>query len=117
MPDGEVLELRLRLPFDESEEESRSDSVGEMLEGADNDCTLISSREGRAGRVLLLVKLGEPHAPRNWEASTADSSVRKTPGLAAESSWLESKNSKSGSASRGPNMSEPKIYGGDVAER
>lgn len=117
--DGEEFELRLRLYLDESEEESRSDSVGEMVEGVESDCTLVSSGEGRVGRGLLLVRLGEPHAPRNWEPSTADSSVRKMPGLlVAASNWLQSKNSKSGSSrSKEPNMSEPNMKGGEAAER
>jgi hypothetical protein len=56
---------------------------------------------------------GDTNPPINWELSVAKSSAKN--GDVAASKWLESKNSKSGSSSGAPNISESKMNG-ELAE-
>lgn len=114
--DRDESELDFRLYLEESGDESWYDPAGDTVDGAGNDVTLVSSRDALAGRGLLWVAIGDPKAPRNWGPSIAKSSVKKTPGLLADSSWLQSRNSRSGSGSSRPNMSESKTNGGELAE-
>ncbi len=62
--------------------------------------------------------LGDPKLVRYCEPSVAKSSAKKKLGLFAASTGklVESKNSKSGSESRRPNISESRMNGGELAE-
>jgi hypothetical protein len=112
----EDSELDFRLDPEESEDESWYDPDGEAVEGAESEsCTLVSRNEW-FGRGLLCAAAGDPKL-RYWEPSVAKSSARNMPGLfAASIERLASRNSKAGSESNLPDMSESKMNGGELAE-
>ena len=87
------------------------------MDCADNDCcTLVSRSEvcWESG-LFRFAGLGDPKL-RYCELSVAKSSAKKSPGLFAASKLVESKNSKSGSESSRPDMSESRMKGGELAE-
>ena len=107
-------ELDLRLYPEDSEDESLYEPAEEVVEGVESDCCTHVSSSALSGSGLLAVGAGDPKL-RYCDVSVAKSSARNMPGLLAASK-LESKNSKSGSKSKLPDISESIINGGELAE-